>query len=496
MEQRDARTEQFDARTRQFDARTEGFGGRAGRPERDRSRDFPQRGGRARGPERPRAQRRPDRRSEQRQPARPEPRRRPSTPRPGPKATPRRGRRPADRLSIGAIVLSTAVGLSLLGIAERALLDGGPLGGSSGAVGSQRQIKPPKQGGSGGAAQPQQPAPQQPGGGGAAAPPAGPDLGVLAAQVRKLTLAQRGAAARQAYGAAPTAAPLVDAIRTSADKTWVFGTSAIPVPASSTANPEVAFYAAHWTGKEWQVGLSGNRAFGGLLGDVPAKVMSASEARLLNKYGALTAGQATALVNGTRAGDGLMLPWKIGQAWSMTTSDGAARPLGALAFAGGDGRVVAAGDGRLYRFCSSNAGALVMVIHPSGLATTYYHLRNVPRLRDGSVVKRGDALGRTGTGRPCGGAEAPRAQVGFGLRRGAEAVPLAGAVIGGWTFQERANPLLGFAERGVLQVLTGGLLANLGPVPAADDSPSSSPSPGATPKDGAGSAGAPAPAAT
>ncbi|MCQ0020289.1 M23 family metallopeptidase [Actinomadura madurae] len=180
----------------------------------------------------------------------------------------------------------------------------------------------------------------------------------------------------------------------------------------------------------------------------------------------------------------------------MTTSDGAARPLGALAFAGGDGRVVAAGDGRLYRFCSSNAGALVMVIHPSGLATTYYHLRNVPRLRDGSVVKRGDALGRTGTGRPCGGAEAPRAQVGFGLRRGAEAVPLAGAVIGGWTFQERANPLLGFAERGVLQVLTGGLLANLGPVPAADDSPSSSPSPGATPKDGAGSAGAPAPAAT
>ncbi|MEO3823468.1 peptidoglycan DD-metalloendopeptidase family protein [Actinomadura sp. B10D3] len=493
----DARTEQFDARTKGFDARTEGFGGRAGRPERDRSREFPQRGGRARRPERPRAQRRPDRRSDLRQPARPEPRRRPSTPRPGPKATPRRGRRPTDRLSIGAIVLSTAVGLSLLGIAERALLDGGPLGGSSGAVGSQRQIKPPKQGGSGGAAQPQQPAPQQPGGGGAAAPPAGPDLKVLAAEVRKLTLAQRGAAARQAYGAAPTAAPLVDAIRTTADKTWVLGTSAIPVPASSTANPEVAFYAAHWTGKEWQVGLSGGgRAFGGLLGAAPAKLMSPSEARLLNKYGALTATQATTLVNGTRAGDRLMLPWKVGDAWSMTTAEGSARPLGAVAFSGGDGRVVAAGTGRLYRFCSSKAGALVMVIHPSGLATTYYHLRNVPRLRDGSVVKRGDALGSTGTGRPCGGAEAPRAQVGFGLRRGAEAVPLAGAVIGGWTFQERANPLLGFAERGVLQVLTGGLLANLGPVPAADDSPSSSPSPGATPKDGAGSAGAPAPAAT
>jgi hypothetical protein len=220
--------------------------------------------------------------------------------------------------------------------------------------------------------------------------------------------------------------------------------------------------------------------------------------RLLNKYGALTAGQATALVNGTRAGDGLMLPWKIGQVWSMTTSDGssAQRPLGSLAFAGGDGRVVAAGDGRLYRFCSGAAGALVMLIHPSGLATTYHHVRNVPQLRDGSVVEQGDPLGRTGTGRPCGGAEAPRTQVGFGLRRGAGTVPLDGAVIGGWTFRERAKPLLGFAERGVLQVLTGGLLANLGPVPAADDSPSSKPSPGASPEGGAGTAAAPAPAAT
>ncbi len=63
-------------------------------------------------------------------------------------------------MSIGAIVLSTAVGLSLLGIAERALLDGGPLGGTSGPVGSERALQPPKPGG--GAAQPQQPGAQQP----------------------------------------------------------------------------------------------------------------------------------------------------------------------------------------------------------------------------------------------------------------------------------------------------------------------------------------------
>ncbi|NDU75047.1 hypothetical protein GWI34_20805 [Actinomadura sp. DSM 109109] len=511
-EQFDARTEQFDARqgrdarterpgsrggprdgrTEQFDARSEGIGGASARSGRDRSREFPPRGGRPRRAEPSRAGRGP-----QRRPARPEKRRRQSPPRPGPKATPRRGRRPADRLSIGAIVLSTAVGLALLGIAERALLDGGPVGGSSGPIGSQRAIRPPKPG-TGTPAQPQQPQ-QRPGSGGAVTAPAGPDLGVLATQVRELTLAQRGAAARQAYGAALTRQPFVGATRQSADRTWVFGTSAIPVPPSSAAGPELAFYAAHWTGRQWQVGLSGTTVFAGLLGAAPANLMSPSESRLVRKFGALSAAQATTLVNGTRVGDRLMLPWKTGQAWAMTTSDDAAssRPLASLAFSGGDGRVLASGGGRLYRFCSGQAGAVVMVIHPSGLASTYYGMRGVTELRDGSVVEQGDVLGRTGTGRPCGGAAAPRTEVAFGLRRGGGAVPLDGAEIGGWTFRERAKPLLGFAERGVLQVLPGGLLANLGPVPAADDSPSSSPSPGAKPeKDGAGPAGAPSPAAT
>ncbi|MGI5202905.1 hypothetical protein ACQEU6_15190 [Spirillospora sp. CA-108201] len=498
--ERDARTEPFggrgaprDARTERFDARAEGLGGRAERSGRDRSREFPERGGRSRRAEPARA----GRGGPRRRPGRPEQRRRQSPPRPGPKATPRRGRRPADRLSIGAIVLSTAVGLSLLGIAERALLDGGPVGGSSGPVGSQRAIRPPKPG-AGTSAQPQQPQQRPGGGGGTATTPAGPDLGVLATQVRRLTLAQRGTAARQAYGAALTRQPFVGATRQSADRTWVFGTSAIPVPEASAAGPELAFYAAHWNGRQWEVGLSGATAFASLLGAAPANLMSPSESRLLRKYGALSAAQAATLLNGTRAGDRLVLPWKIGQAWSMTTSDDAAssRPLASLAFSGGDGRVLAAGGGRLYRFCSGQAGAVVMVIHPSGLASTYYGMRSVTELRDGSVVEQGDALGRTGSARPCGGAAAPRAEVAFGLRRGGGAVPLDGAEIGGWTFRERAKPLLGFAERGVLQVLPGGLLANLGPVPAADGSASSTPSPGKKPADGAGPAGAPAPAAT
>ncbi|MEU8345850.1 hypothetical protein AB0C74_29480 [Spirillospora sp. NPDC048832] len=491
--ERDARTAQFDARDAR-DARTTGFDARdarTARPARDaRTARFDARSEGAARPRRP--ERRP---AERRRPERGRPERRP--PRSGPKARPRRGRRQSDRLGIGAIVLSTAVGLSLLGIAERALLDGGPLGGASGPVGSQRAIQPPKQGADA-PGQPRRPAgqPAEDGGTGPAAD--GPSLRVLAAQVRELTLSERGAAARQAYGAAPTQPPIVGATRTSADRTWVFGTTAIPVPESSAANPEVAFYAAHWTGRRWQVGLSGTAAFATLTAGMPGAVMPAAEGEMLREYGTVTAGGAAALVNGTRAGDRLMLPWKIGQVWSMTTSDGSARPLASLAFSGGDGRVVAAAKGRLYRFCGNASGnAMVMLVHPSGVATTYYRLRNVTRLRDGAVVAQGAVLGSTGTERPCGGAAAPRAEVGFGLRGGTGTVPLDGAQVGGWTFRERAKPLLGFAERGALQVLPGGLMANLGPVPAAEEEPAPpSPSPSPSPEDGAGTAAAPAAAAT
>ncbi|WP_121435054.1 hypothetical protein [Actinomadura pelletieri] len=468
---------------------------RGAAPRETAPRETPARGTWARGAERPRPRRRPERRA-----------RRGVPPRPGPKARPRRGRGPSDRLGIGAIVLSTAVGLSLLGIAERALLEGGPIGGPSSPIGSERALTPPRSGG--GSDDPARRDPR-PGQSGAPGPRSGPDLRLLTTRVRKLTLEQRGVAARRAYGAASNAAPIVGTTRTSADKTWVFGTTAIPVPAASAANPEVAFYAARWTGREWQVALSGGRLFDDLLGAVSTDVMPVAEARALRRYATVTAAQAAALVTGARGGAGLMLPWKVGEAWSMTTSDGSRppRPLASLAFSGGDGRVLASGEGHLYRFCADPAGhAMLMVIHPSGVATTYHHVGDVPaEPRDGAVVEQGDPLGRTGTVRPCGGAAAPRAEVAFGVRRGGGTVPLDGARIGGWTFREDAEPPRGFAERGVLQVLPGGLLANLGPVPPADESPtspatpSSPPSPPPSdvpPEDGAGPVAAPATAAT
>ncbi|WP_051711772.1 peptidoglycan DD-metalloendopeptidase family protein [Spirillospora albida] len=403
-----------------------------------------------------------------------------------------RARRPADRLSVFALVLSGVVGLSLLGIVERALLDGGPIA-SGDAAGARDRVRRPQ-------APPRPETPVTPRArpvrSGAPAPVARPDAQALTAQIRKLTLDERGGAAREAYGTAPAAAPLVTTTRTSADRTWAFGTTAIPVPDGSAATPEIALFAARWRGGRWQAGLSGGTAFGALLGAMPASLMSADERRVLRRFGAVTAEQAAAAVNGTRVGDGLVLPWRTGAAWAMgAAGEDAPRPLGNLSFWGGDGRVRAAGAGRMYRFCGDAAGrALVMVVHPSGVASVYYRLRSVPRLRDGGVVRRGAPLGTTGTDRPCGGAPSPRPEVEFDLRRGAEEVPLDGAVIGGWTFRERARPLLGYAERGDLQVLTGGLLANLGALPPADDSeddpkkPETSPSAEPKPDDPAPSA--------
>ncbi|MEU6035164.1 hypothetical protein ABZ801_07120 [Actinomadura sp. NPDC047616] len=375
-----------------------------------------------------------------------------------------------DRLSAGALTLSIVVGLALLAVVERAVLEGGPIGtpqqaGSAGALPPARdRSATPRRGES-----PARPA-QSPG----ASTPTAPDVETLTAQIRRVTLLQRGPAARQAYGAEPAAQPVVATVRMSADRTWAFGTTAIPVPDGRSAMPEVAFFVARWSLGRWQTALSGSSAFAAQLGRVPAGVMSADEARVLARFSSVTAQQAATATNGSRVGDRLMLPWKVGEIWSMgTAAEGGAqpgRPLGTLAFSGGDGRVLAAGDGRFYRFCRDGAGnALVMVLHDSGLASAYYRMRGVAALRDGSVVRRGDLLGRTGTARPCGGAPAPRAEVQFGLRRGAEGVPLEGARIGGWTFREQANPLLGFAQRGLMQVLPGGLLANLGPVAPADD---------------------------
>lgn len=369
------------------------------------------------------------------------------------------------------MVVSVLVGVALLAVAERTLLDSTPLGGE-GPAGSRlavssrtpRSSAPPDGGVS--------PRPTVRPGGHGTAPPG---TAVLADQVRALMTDQRGAAAREAFGMNPDKPPVVLVDRVSPDGTWAFGTAAIPAPAGTAASPRLAFFAAHWTGERWSAALSGASAFSRLVRRSPAALMPSGEARAL---AAFSDGDAA-----VRPG-ALMLPWKIGGTWTLDTADGgtAPRPLDGLAFSGGDGRVLAAGGGRLYRFCGTDDG-LLLIVHADGLGTAYDGLRDTVPLRDGSVVQRGDPLGRTGTARPCGGMAPPGPQVRFGVWHGDRRMPLDGVPLGGWTLRETARPLLGFAERGPDQVLSGGTLTNLGPVPAAPSAPTRSPAP-APPKDG------------
>jgi hypothetical protein len=162
---------------------------------------------------------------------------------------------------------------------------------------------------------------------------------------------------------------------------------------------------------------------------------------------------------------GLSLPWKEGDIWTLAGPG----PAGTLTFHAPVGvatRTLAVAGGRFYRFCSATPGhGLVLVIHNSGIASEYYGMAGVTRLKDGSVVKQGDFLGKAGNDLPCGG-KSGATQVLFGLRGGATDITANGTTLGGWTFKNQQ------AERGLVTIASGGPIVNFGIDPTSDALPS------------------------
>jgi hypothetical protein len=273
-------------------------------------------------------------------------------------------------------------------------------------------------------------------------------LAALTTTVKEATLTQRGAQARRTYGTKTTGQPIVE--RTRSTKTWTFGTAALPPPKGSPAIPEVSLYLARVVGDRWQVAFAGTPAFTTLLKTAPAALLLNSERQLLARYNSTTASSAATNT------DELMLPWRQGQPWSLVADQYG------VGFDGGDGKVLAADDGRIYRFCTtSSGGGLILLIHPNGLATEYYQLTGQPDRAPGSLVKRGEYLGKAGTDHPCGGGS-DEPQVRFGLRHADQAVSIAGHTIGGWTFHEGTDLDRYVAVHGDQQVLPGEQVINLG----------------------------------
>ena len=101
---------------------------------------------------------------------------------------------------------------------------------------------------------------------------------------------QEGPAARRDYGTGATAAPVVHVTRTSPERSWVFGTTVIPVPAGSAAPPWTALFLAHADGGRWDITLSGTAGFGHML--AVAEVLTAAEKQLLARFSAVQAASA------------------------------------------------------------------------------------------------------------------------------------------------------------------------------------------------------------
>jgi hypothetical protein len=305
---------------------------------------------------------------------------------------------------------------------------------------------------------------------------------VLDRLVQQVALKERGPVARHEYGAQEIAAPVVRISRFGAQRRWAFGTEVIPPPQGATAVPESSLYLAHAAGKGWKVALAGTPDFTALLREAPTSVLPGGERTVLERYDASAKSAAPkakatpvkAKPTTAPAGEGLMLPWSAGQSWTLLPAE-----LGS-SFDGGDGRVLAAGTGRLYRLCSSSPDhGLVMVIGADGTAAVYYQLDQITDVPDGSLVEQGDYLGRTSTDQPCGGGQAPRRLVRFGLRNVDGPLTLEGVKLGGWTLHQ--SPAEIFAERDGLRVEAGNPLLNFGvttsPAPAPSPTHSSSKAP-------------------
>ncbi|MDN3352118.1 M23 family metallopeptidase [Actinomadura sp. DC4] len=286
---------------------------------------------------------------------------------------------------------------------------------------------------------------------------------LLSRQVKKAATAQRGAVAKREYGVGTVATPVVHVSRIA--RSWAFGTEAIPTPSGSSAAPESSLFLARASGTQWTVALAGTPKFADLIPKAPESVVHKDERDALKRF--RTSGKAPLET-------GLMLPWKIGQSWSAVATES-----GTWGFDGGDGRVLAAGDGLLYRVCSASPNrGMVLLVHPSGLATEYYQMDDITQVADGEAVKRGDYLGRTSDDQSCGGGHAASKMVRFSLRDAEGPISLDQVDVGGWTLHSTADEM--FADRGGLRISPGNPLLNFGTAPAPTPSPTPSKSPSKT----------------
>ncbi|HYI51495.1 MAG TPA: cell wall-binding repeat-containing protein, partial [Microbacterium sp.] len=143
------------------------------------------------------------------------------------------------------------------------------------------------------------------------------------------------------------------------------------------------------------------------------------------------------------------LPFATGQSWAAgaphVNSGGTPGARGSLDFgplAGGDRRVLAIGDGTVYRI-QCGASSYLGINHANGWQSTYYHLVNYQDHLVGQFVTAGTYLGDVGRTVPCGGG-ATFDHVHLTIRRAGTPVSVEGVRFGGYTVRSSGTDYWGF----------------------------------------------------
>ncbi|MGY0235745.1 M23 family metallopeptidase [Longispora urticae] len=294
----------------------------------------------------------------------------------------------------------------------------------------------------------------------AAAPTTG-----LADQVRATVLAERGPTVARQRGLARIAPEAIVEPRRS-EGSWSFGVATIPGAADGHGAPDPSLYVARRTAGRWQVAILGSPEFVALARQAPASVVSADEKTLFAANHAAAAPTTGLAAAALPADTGLALPFRKGTSAGMGggphANDGSGSLYSSIDFGGTGTEIHSAGPGRVYRACvdaGSTAKALILIVHPNGYVTGYYHLNQRTDFpADGTQIGVEYYLGTAGTNTACGGS-ANGAHVHFTLRSGNNTNPsfesVVGRTIGGWTFHSGGSNYTGPATHADRKAVAG-----------------------------------------
>ena len=180
---------------------------------------------------------------------------------------------------------------------------------------------------------------------------------------------------------------LVEAIKTDDASGWVFGTATQILREDESGDPVTKLFIARNVNGRWISGVEGSSQFGALLDAAPPRCSRPTSGKIWRRDAHRLHHDRLHCRNRALRCRGSRMPGGIGRAVHTAGPDKAGRITPSIS--GGNGRVLAARDGYLYKSCERDGSAIVKVVHDNGYATTYYHMVRLTSLNSGTRVRQG-----------------------------------------------------------------------------------------------------------